>query len=87
MFLFKINFLTKISSTDLEKGHHTVRQDEILRVPILQASATAVFPLSFRGQTLSRPRAVGNSIIPGDVEDWMIRPGEEQKQSEEEQQL
>lgn len=81
--MLKINFLAEVGATDLEKGHDTGHKDKTLQVPILQASSTAVLPLSFRGQTLSSPRAVGNSIIPGDVEDRVVKPGTQQRQSEE----
>ena len=46
-------------------------------VPILQASSAAVLPLGLRGQTLSRPRAVGDGIVPGDVQNGVVRPGEQ----------
>ena len=57
-----------------------MKQGETPQVPILQASSTAVFPLGLRGQTLSRPRAVGDGIIPGDVENRVVRPGEQRAQ-------
>ena len=57
-----------------------MKQGETPQVPILQASSTAVLPLGLRGQTLSRPRAVGDGIIPGDVENRVVRPGEQRAQ-------
>lgn len=75
--------LAQVSSIDLEKGQHAIRQQEPLQVPILQASSTAVFPLSFRGQPLPCPSAVRHGIVPGDVENWVIWPGEQREEREE----